>query len=153
MFTPLSFPVAPLKLTRKKNLVYVKCLVRKKELLVTPEEWVRQHLLHYLINEKQIPIGLISSEMAIEVNQLSRRCDVVVFGKDGNPRMIIECKAPEVKLTEKVFRQIAQYNFTLNVDFLILTNGLENIACKIDRSNSSLIFLENLPNWEELNPV
>jgi hypothetical protein len=76
----------------------------------------------------------------------------VVFGKDGNPRMIIECKAPEVKLTEKVFRQIAQYNFTLNVDFLILTNGLENIACKIDRATSSLIFLENLPNWEELNP-
>ena len=152
MFTPLSFPVAPLKLTRKKNLVYVKCLVRKKDLLVTPEEWVRQHLLHYLIQDKQIPIGLISSEMAIEVNKLSRRCDVVVFGKDGNPRMIIECKAPEVKLTEKVFRQIAQYNFTLNVDFLILTNGLENIACKIDRATSSLIFLENLPNWEELNP-
>ena len=81
MFKALSFPQAELKLTRKEGQVFVWCIIRKKSLVLTPEEWVRQHLIHFLIQEKQIPIGLIAAEMAIEINQLSRRCDVVVFGK------------------------------------------------------------------------
>ena len=145
MFKALSFPQAELKLTRKEGQVFVWCIVRKKSLVLTPEERVRQHLIHFLIQEKQIPIGLIAAEMAIEINQLSRRCDVVVFGTDGRPRLIVECKAPEINLTEKTFNQIAQYNAALNVDLLMVTNGLQHIVCQIDRENSQLNYLEELP--------
>ena len=145
MFKALSFPQAELKLTRKEGQVFVWCIVRKKSLVLTPEEWVRQHLIHFLIQEKQIPIGLIAAEMAIEINQLSRRCDVVVFGIDGKPRLIVECKAPEINLTEKTFNQIAQYNAALNVDLLMVTNGLQHIVCQIDRKNTQLNYLEELP--------
>jgi hypothetical protein len=145
MFKALSFPQAELKLTRKEGQVFVWCIVRKKSLVLTPEEWVRQHLIHFLIQEKQIPIGLIAAEMAIEINQLSRRCDVVVFGSDGKPRLIVECKAPEINLTEKTFNQIAQYNAALNVDLLMVTNGLQHIVCQIDRENTQLNYLEELP--------
>ncbi len=146
MFKALSFPQAELKLTRKEGQVFVWCIIRKKSLVLTPEEWVRQHLIHFLIQEKQIPIGLIAAEMAIEINQLSRRCDVVVFGKDGKPRLIVECKAPEINLTEKTFNQIAQYNAALNVDLLMVTNGLQHIVCQIDRENTLLNYLEELPD-------
>jgi len=146
MFKALSFPQAELKLTRKEGQVFVWCIVRKKSLVLTPEEWVRQHLIHFLIQEKQIPIGLIAAEMAIEINQLSRRCDVVVFGSDGKPRLIVECKAPEINLTEKTFNQIAQYNAALNVDLLMVTNGLQHIVCQIDRENTQLSYLEELPD-------
>lgn len=145
MFKALSFPQAELKLTRKEGQVFVWCIIRKKSLVLTPEEWVRQHLIHFLIQEKQIPIGLIAAEMAIEINQLSRRCDVVVFGKDGKPKLIVECKAPEINLTEKTFNQIAQYNAALNVDLLMVTNGLQHIVCQIDRENTLLNYLEELP--------
>lgn len=151
MFTPLSLPNASLKLTKKEAQVLVWCVIRKKKLLLTPEEWVRQHIIHFLVSEKQIPLGLIAAEMTIEVNKLVRRCDIVVFGNDGKPILIIECKAPEINLTEKVFHQIAQYNFTLNVDFLMVTNGLNHIVCQIDRINSSLNYLEGLPEWKEMN--
>ena len=146
MFKALSLPQAELKLTRKEGQVFVWCIVRKKSLVLTPEEWVRQHLIHFLIQEKQIPIGLIAAEMAIEINQLSRRCDVVVFGSDGKPRLIVECKAPEISLTEKTFNQIAQYNAALNVDLLMVTNGLQHIVCQIDRENTQLNYLEELPD-------
>jgi len=146
MFKALSFPQAELKLTRKEGQVFVWCIIRKKSLVLSPEEWVRQHLIHFLIQEKQIPIGLIAAEMAIEINQLSRRCDVVVFGTDGKPRLIVECKAPEINLTEKTFNQIAQYNAALNVDLLMVTNGLQHIVCQIDRENSQLNYLEELPD-------
>ena len=146
MFKALSFPQAELKLTRKEGQVLVWCIIRKKSLVLTPEEWVRQHLIHFLIQEKQIPIGLIAAEMAIEINQLSRRCDVVVFGTDGKPRLIVECKAPEINLTEKTFNQIAQYNAALNVDLLMVTNGLQHIVCQIDRENTQLNYLEELPD-------
>lgn len=153
MFKALSLPKASLKLTRIDGKIFVWCIIRKKSLLLTPEEWVRQHIIHFLINDKQTPPGLIAAEMTIEVNQLNRRCDVVVFGNDGIPKLIIECKAPEINLSEKTFYQIAQYNFKLNVDYLMLTNGLEHIVCKIDRVSNELKYLDILPEWGYLNKV
>jgi predicted type IV restriction endonuclease len=150
MFSPLNLPPTELKLTKKGEQVFVWCIIRKKSLLLTPEEWVRQHIIHFLIVQRSFPQGLIAAEMPITVNDLTRRCDIVVYGNDGQPKLIIECKAPEISLTEKVFHQIAQYNFTLNVDFLMVTNGLEHIVCKIDREASALNFLELLPSWEEI---
>lgn len=151
MLKSLNLPMAELKLTKKEETVYVWCIIRKKALILTPEEWVRQHIIHFLIHQKEIPVGLIATEMGISVNDLTRRCDVVVFGNDGAPKLIVECKAPEINLTEKVFSQIAQYNFTLNVDNLMVTNGLNHIFCKIDRIKNELNFLQELPDWEEIN--
>jgi hypothetical protein len=150
MFIPLNFPRAPLKLVRKNGQVFVFCTVRKKNLLLTPEEWVRQHAIHFLIQEKQVPFGLIASEFAVKVNQLNRRCDVVVFGPDGTPKLVVECKAPDVKLTENVLYQIAQYNFSIQADFLMITNGLEHFYCRIDRARNTFEFMETLRSWEEM---
>ncbi len=149
-FPLLTFENAALSFVKKGETLFVWCAVRKKKLVLTPEEWVRQHAIHFLIHAKKIPIGLIAVEMRIKANQLARRCDIVVFGQDGAPRLIVECKAPEIPLTEKTFRQIAQYNSTLNVDYLMLTNGLEHVHCKIDRENKTLNYLEELPSFEEL---
>lgn len=147
---PLTLPKAALKLSRKGDNLFVWCVVRKKTLLLTPEEWVRQHVIHFLINDKKVPKGLISSELSIIINALNRRCDIVVFSKDGVPVMIVECKAPEVTLDEKVFHQIAHYNFKMNVDYLMMTNGIHHVFCKIDRSNQKIIYLEEIPLYDEL---
>jgi hypothetical protein len=150
MFTSLNLPKASLQLTKSEGKIFVWDVFRKKKLQVTPEEWVRQHFLHFLVNEKQVPIGLIASEYNIEVNKLNRRCDGVIFNRDSEPIAIIECKAPEIKLSENTLFQIAQYNFKLQVDWLILTNGLETIVAKVDYNKKSLDYFENVPNFEVL---
>ena len=151
MMKALALPKANLRLSKKGEDVFVWCVSRKKTLLVTPEEWVRQHVIHFLVNDKNIPLGLLISEFSMKINKLSRRCDLVLFGNDQQPKLIIECKAPDVPIDEKVFRQIAQYNFKLNVDYLMLTNGLQHVICKIDRANNNLIYLEDLPDFKILN--
>jgi len=145
MMVPLNLPKAELKLSRKGDKIFVWCIIRRKDLVLTPEEWVRQHLIHYLINEKNIPQSLMAAEMPIVVNTLQRRCDLVVYSKEGKPRMIVECKAPEVQLTQNVFHQIAQYNFELGVDLLMVSNGIDHIICRIDRKTGEMVFLEDMP--------
>lgn len=147
----LSLPKAQLKITRKSDELYVWCVARKKTLLLTPEEWVRQHVIHYLVNDLKVPLGLIASEVSLSINKLSRRCDLIVFSKESQPLLLIECKAVDVPLTENVFQQIAQYNFKLNVDYLMMTNGVHHVFCKIDRANNRLIYLEKLPLYDEIN--
>ena len=151
MLTPLNLPKAKLKLRRKDDILYVFDIFRKKELLLTPEEWVRQHFLHYLVNEKNTPLGLISSEHSLNINGLQRRCDGVVFNKKGKPLLIIECKAPSIKLSEKTLHQIAQYNFKLNVKWLILTNGIQTITCFINYNSKNIEYHENVPNFNEIS--
>jgi predicted type IV restriction endonuclease len=145
MMVPLNLPKAELKLSRKGDKIFVWCIIRRKDLVLTPEEWVRQHLIHYLINQKNIPQSLMAAEMPIVVNTLQRRCDLVVYSKEGKPRMIVECKAPEVQLTQNVFHQIAQYNFELGVDLLMVSNGIDHIICQIDRKTGEMVFLQDLP--------
>ncbi|MDG1333400.1 MAG: type I restriction enzyme HsdR N-terminal domain-containing protein [Crocinitomicaceae bacterium] len=147
MITPLNLPKAELKLTRKNDEVYVRCLIRQKDLVCTPEEWVRQHIINFLINEKGVSKGRIASEYPLEYNGRSKRADLVLFDEFGKPIMIVECKAPEVSITEKVVHQIAQYNSQLNVDRLFLTNGLTHIFCEIDREKGQLVYHKDWPNW------
>lgn len=144
----LNFPLADLKIVRSSVGLKIKCLIRRKFLRLTPEEWVRQHLIHYLINDKHVPIGLIAAEMPLKVNDLDRRCDVVVFNRSGKPLLIVECKAPEIGLDEKVFQQIAHYNFSLGVDLLMVTNGLHHVVSRIDREENRLVMLEGLPDLD-----
>ncbi len=151
MLKPLNFPKANLKLTRKGEVIYVWDIFRKRKLIVTPEEWVRQHVLHYLIDHKSIPASLIASEYGIEVNKLTRRCDGVVFDRSGKPIMIIECKAPEIKINEQTLHQIAQYNFSLKVNWLVLTNGIDTVVAFVNADNKSIDYIREIPSYEDLH--
>ena len=141
---PLNLPKAPLKLTKMNGKLHVWCVVRKKKLLVTPEEWVRQHVIHYFMNVFHVPLGRIASEYTIRVNQLVRRCDIVIHDAQGKPKVIVECKAPEVVLSEKTFLQVAQYNRELQVEYLFFSNGLQHVCCRVDRETGALQYLPDL---------
>ena len=144
MITPLNLPKANLKLSRKDDQVFVWCILRKKNLVCTPEEWVRQHVVHYLISEG-IPEGLIASEYNLEYNGRSKRADIVVFNRDQQPVLIVECKAPEIAITEQVFNQIASYNHELKVAYLMMTNGNDHFYCHVDQASGKFHYLESLP--------
>ena len=137
---PLNLPNAPLNLKRKNGVVYVRCLIRNKDLVCTPEEWVRQHAIHYLISVEGKKKGLIASEYELSYNGLRRRADIVVFDSNGNPELLIECKATTVSLTTEVLNQAAQYNHQLGVGRVILTNGLDHIECIVNQKNKTIEF-------------
>ena len=122
-----------------------KCFVR-----LTPEEWVRQHFIHFLIDHKGYPAALLANEISLDVNGAPRRCDSVLFSTDYAPRMIIEYKAPKVKITQQVFAQICAYNHVLRVPYLIVTNGLSLYCCKMDYENNTSAFLTELPDYDGL---
>lgn len=150
MLTVLNLPNAPLKLTKSKGVVFVVCLLRKKKIKLTPEEWVRQHIIHFLIEYKHYPVGLIQIEQGIHIHQLFRRCDLILNDRSGTPRVIVECKAPEVPISNLTFDQAVHYNQHLNVDYLLLTNGLEHHVFHIDILNQSLEKLEDMPDFSDL---
>lgn len=120
-------------------------IIRKKNVVLTPEEWVRQHIVHYLINDYGFPKSLISLEKQLVLNELSKRTDIVLYNQLASPCMIVECKAPEVKITQKTFDQIARYNLTLQVPYLWVSNGKTNFVCHVDLSKRKVHFLETLP--------
>lgn len=120
---------------------------RKKFVVLTPEEWVRQNFLMYLITELDFPKSLISVEASLKVYQRVKRTDIVVYNNLGNPVLIVECKAPEIKLTEKVFDQIVRYNMALQVNYLVVTNGLDHYCCQIDYEKQTFNFLKTIPNY------
>ncbi|MDA3890204.1 MAG: type I restriction enzyme HsdR N-terminal domain-containing protein [Salinivirgaceae bacterium] len=123
---------------------------RKKTVKLTPEEWVRQNFLLFLKNDKNYSEGLLSVEMGLTLNNLSRRCDIVGFDSNGKARLIVECKAPKVKITQKTFDQIAAYNLKLQVDYLIVTNGLNHYCCKMNYAHNTYIFLKEIPLFSEM---
>jgi len=124
--------------------------VRKKYLLQTPEEWVRQNFIRYLITEKSYPSSLILIEKGLNIHQMKRRFDAVVYTNSGKPAMLIEFKAPQVKINQKVFQQIANYNLQLRVKYLLVSNGLNHYCCEMDYLKQSFIFLNNIPDFGEL---
>lgn len=121
-------------------------IIRKKFVALTPEEWVRQHWIHYLIEEKKYPRSLFALEKMIELNKLSKRCDIVIYNREGKPFLIVECKSPDVKISQKVFDQIARYNLTLQVKYLVVSNGSEHHCCKIDFAKKTYNFIQLLPD-------
>lgn len=143
MFTPLNLPMANLKLTKKDNSIYVWCEIRKKNLVLTPEEWVRQHLIHYLVYHKKFPKGLIASEIEIRANKQKRRCDLVVFDSELKPRILIECKAPEINLNLKVVQQIIHYNNQLQVPVIAISNGLQHEITSINYETNEFVKLDD----------
>lgn len=131
IFTPLNLPEYPVTLKKRGDKYYISCAIRKKELLLTPEEWVRQHFIHYLSEVKGYPKNLIAVEKQVKVNQLNKRFDVLVYNQNGKPLVLVECKAASVPLSQEVFAQAANYNMTLKVPYLIVTNGLKHIQASI----------------------
>lgn len=150
MLVALNLPNAPLNLSRSKGTLYVVCLLRKKTIKLTPEEWVRQHIIHYLLAVKKYPEGLLKIEHGIQVNSLARRCDLLVCNRMGMPKLIVECKAPSVIISQLTFDQAAHYNHELQANFLFLTNGLTHFIFQIDVENKSLTRLQDLPEFGEL---
>lgn len=117
-------------------------------MVLTPEEWVRQHFVHFLIDKKNYPTSLIALEKQLTINNRKKRTDILVFNTEGTPEIIVECKAPTIKVTQDTFDQIARYNLKLKANFLIVTNGLEHFYCKMDFENETYIFLKEIPDYK-----
>lgn len=146
--TPLDFPFYPFRIKQDGAATYIFDEIRKKYLVLTPEEWVRQHVVQFIIKEKGYPKSLIKLEGGLSLNSLQKRTDAVVFNTSGEKVLLIECKAPSVKITQKAFDQIARYNIVHQVPLLFVSNGLQHYVCKIDIAKKSYQFLENLPEFE-----
>lgn len=146
----LNLPKAEIKLENRNGKPSIWDQTRKKWLQLTPEEYVRQHFVHYLIHTLGYPASLISIERGIEVVRLSRRTDIVVYDKKGHPFLLIECKAPQVTLTHMTSEQIAAYNLTIKAPYLAMTNGFHHYFFQIDFASSSFSAISQLPSVEEL---
>ena len=124
--------------------------IRKRYLQLTPEEWVRQNFLNYLIHHKGYPQSLMQNEAMIKLNDMTRRCDTVVYNNQLQPLVIVEYKRPDVTINQQVFDQIARYNIVLRVDYLIVSNGLSHYCCKMNYEEQSYLFLKEIPEYGEL---
>ena len=146
----LNLPASDFRITEQNRKKLIFDRIRKKFVSLTSEEWVRQHFIEYLINSRNVPASLIGVEVSMKMNRLLKRADIVVHDKSGKPCLLVECKAPEVEISQAVFDQIARYNMALKVKFLVVTNGLVHYACKIDHENASYSFLEEIPDYQTL---
>lgn len=144
----LNFPSYSFRFKNSKNKVAIFDEIRKKFIILTPEEWVRQHVVHFLLKEKNYPKSLINVEKVLLVNTLRKRYDVVVYNPDGSILILIECKAATIKIAQATFDQIARYNMTLQSEYLMVTNGLNHYFCKMDFENEKYQFLNELPDYE-----
>ena len=144
----LNFQLYHFRFKNSENKVSIFDAIRKKFIILTPEEWVRQHVVQFLLEEKKYPHSLINVEKVLKVNGLRKRYDVVVYSPDGSIFILIECKSPEIKIAQATFDQIARYNMTMKSQFLMVTNGLNHYFCQMDFENEKYRFLEELPDYK-----
>lgn len=147
----LNLPPYPARVKEADGRRQIFDILRRKYVALTPEEWVRQHFIHYLIGYKGYPAALLANEVPLQVGEKRVRADSVLYDKQLQPRLIIEYKAPTIPLTQKVFDQITVYNLLLHVDYLIVSNGLETYICKMDYTNHTYRFLEMIPDYKNIN--
>jgi len=138
------------KVIEKDSKKFIFDQIRKKYLVLTPEEWVRQNLIIYLVNKKNYPKNLIRVEQKLDGNDQFFRTDIVIYNRNGVPKMIVECKAEKVKIKQEVFEQITKYNLQFKVDYLLVSNGIQNYICKIDHQAKTYEFLKEVPEYEDL---
>ena len=146
---PLQLPPYPFKITDLNGQLTLFDEIRKKQVIITPEEWVRQHFVQYLINQKNYPKTLIKLEGGLKLHGMQRRTDIVVFNTAGEKILMVECKAPSVAINQKVFDQVARYNITHKIALLAVTNGLQHYYCSVDFDNGSYKFIEELPAYRQ----
>lgn len=150
-FPALNLPAAELNLTQGEDgSVKVFDPLRRRRVRLTPEEWVRQHFTSYLIHTKGYPAGLLGNEVTVELNGMNKRCDTVLYDVERQPRMIVEYKAPTVALTQRVFDQVWRYNTVLRVEWLIVSNGLQHIICRLNKETGTYEFLPQVPAYAAL---
>lgn len=144
----LNFPKYTFRFKNRENKIYIFDAIRKKFMVLTPEEWVRQHTVQFLIQEKKYPISLINVEKELIVNDLRKRYDIVVFNSDGSIFLVVECKRASVAIKQNTFDQIARYNMTLQAEYLMVTNGLNHYYCTMDHEAQQYNFLRALPDYK-----
>ncbi|MCG2460784.1 type I restriction enzyme HsdR N-terminal domain-containing protein [Flavobacteriaceae bacterium F89] len=143
----LNFPTYSFRLKNSENKIHIFDVIRKKFVVLQPEEWVRQHIVHHLIYDKNYPRSLVNVEKQLKLNDLKKRYDIVVFNPDASIEVLVECKSPETKINQTVFDQIAIYNMNLRANYLMVSNGLEHFYCKMDFEEEKYTFLRQLPDF------
>jgi len=146
----LNLPSYSFKITGDGDSMMILDQIRRKYVRLTPEEWVRQNFIQYLITEGKYPPGLMGVEVMFKLNRLKRRVDILIHNRQGQPIMIVECKEPDVKIDDKVFDQIVTYNLGMKVPYIVVTNGIDHYACKVDGENNKYEFLMAIPLYEDI---
>ncbi|WP_298420665.1 type I restriction enzyme HsdR N-terminal domain-containing protein [uncultured Kordia sp.] len=145
---PLNFPKYTFRFKNRENKIYIFDAIRKKFVVLTPEEWVRQHTVQFLLQEKKYPISLMNVEKELIFNGLKKRYDVVIFNSDGSIFLVVECKRSTITINQKTFDQIAQYNMILEAEYLMVTNGLNHYYCTMDYEAKRYDFLREIPDYK-----
>ena len=148
----LNLPQYDFRIRKKEHKLEIFDTFRKKFVALTPEEWVRQNFLMYLVKEKDYPVSLISVEAGLKLYNRIKRTDIVVYNNNAKPVLIVECKASDVPISQKTFDQIARYNMVLKVNYLIVTNGLNHYCCHLDYENNTIKYLKDIPDYKNLLP-
>lgn len=146
----LNLPTYNIKIRENNGKQFILDILRRKYVALTPEEWVRQHFIHFLTEHKGYPAALLANEIELHIGQKCLRCDSVLYNKVVEPRMIIEYKAPNIKITQKVFDQISVYNMLMHVDYLVVSNGISHYCCRMDYNNDTYNFLKEIPEYQQL---
>lgn len=144
----LNFPQYSFRFKSSENNLSIFDEIRKKFVVLQPEEWVRQHCVQFLLSEKNYPKSHLNVEKQLTLNQLTKRYDIVVFNADGSIHLVVECKAPTVMINQSTFDQIARYNLTLNATYLMVSNGINHYYCQMDYEHKRYQFLEDLPSYQ-----
>lgn len=143
----LNLPEYKLKVISEQGRTQIFDSVRRKYFVLTPEEWVRQNFIAFLNEEKGYPLSLMAVEKGIKVNNLAKRCDIVIYNTAGDPNIIVECKAPKVSISQETFDQAARYNMRLKVNYLVVTNGMQHFCCYIDHIKGTFAYLSEIPDF------
>lgn len=146
----LNLPAFEAKINERDGKCVIFDVIRRRYVVLTPEEWVRQHFVNYLIVHKGYPRELLANEVQVVLNGMKRRCDTVLYGRDLHARMIVEYKAPEVKITQEVFDQVMRYNMVLRVEYVVVSNGLTHYCGQMDYKRGTFRFLRDIPKYENL---
>ncbi len=147
---PLNLPSFDISIAQRNGRPTVFDPLRRRFVALTPEEWVRQHFVNYLVQHLHYPAGLMANEVELTVGDKHLRCDTLLYNKEMQPQMIIEYKAPHIALSQKVFDQITAYNLLLHVDYLVVSNGMEHLCCQMDYDNRRYVFLHDIPDYNQL---
>ena len=146
----LNLPAFEAKIITRDGKRSIFDVIRRRYVTLTPEEWVRQHFVHFLMTHKGYPQALMANEVQVQLNGTKKRCDTVLYRRDLTARMIVEYKAPHIEITQTVFDQITRYNMVLKVDYLIVSNGMQHYCCRMDYENQSYTFLQDIPDYKSL---
>jgi hypothetical protein len=150
---PLNLPTYLFRIKEDRGKKYIFDEIRRRFVLLTPEEWVRQHVVNFLVSVKKFPLQLISIEKGFHQNRRRQRYDLLVYNRKAEPLMIVECKAPEVEINQHVFDQAGRYNNIHKAVYMLITNGMKHYCCLINIANKQYKFLQEIPDYNELSPT